>query len=129
VLVPDTIALRDTASLLASPRRVLSLDLRRASGLPDRVTASFRLARGPRVTGLCAFLRVHLDRRRSFSTGPDRTGTHWGQVFLPAFEPLAAGQGARLRVSLSMAERARDWRWTLDLESVRGSSTRRRTPR
>jgi hypothetical protein len=42
-------------------------------------------------------------------------GTHWGQVFLPAFEPLAAGRGARLRVSLSMAERARDWRWTFDL--------------
>ena len=127
-LVPDTIALRDAGSLLAPPRRVLSLDLRRASGLPERVEATFHLARGPRVTGLCAFLRVHLDRRRSFSTGPDRTGTHWGQVFLPAFEPLAAGRGARLRVSLSMAERARDWRWTLDLDAVRGSSTRPHPP-
>ena len=50
-----------------------------------------------------------------FSTGPDRTGTHWGQLFLPAFEPLSAGRGARLRVSLSMAERASDWRWSLEL--------------
>jgi protein arginine N-methyltransferase 1 len=114
-LAPDNIALRDPASFLAPPKRVLSLDLRRASRLPERVTGSFRLARDARLTGLVAFLRVHLDRRRSFSTGPDRTGTHWGQVFLPAFEPLAAGRGARLRVSLSMAERARDWRWTLDL--------------
>jgi len=114
-LAPDNIALRDTASFLAPAKQVLSLDLRRASRLPERVMTSFRLARGGRLTGLCAFLRVHLDRRRSFSTGPDRTGTHWGQVFLPAFEPLVAGRGARLRVSLSMAERARDWRWTFDL--------------
>jgi hypothetical protein len=81
------------------------------------VTASFRLERGPHLTGLCVFLRVHLDGRRSFSTGPDRIGTHWGQVFLPAFEPLVAGRGARLRVSLTMAEHARDWRWTLDSSS------------
>jgi SAM-dependent methyltransferase len=114
-LAPGNVALRDTASFLAPAQRVLALDLRRASSLPERVRASFRLARGGRLTGLCAFLRVHLDRRRSFSTGPDRTGTHWGQVFLPAFEPLVAGRGARLRVSLSMAERARDWRWTLEL--------------
>jgi enediyne biosynthesis protein CalE3 len=114
-LAPGPIALRDTSSFLAPAKRILTLDLRRASSLPERVTASFRLARGGRLAGLCAFLRVHLDRRRSFSTGPDRTGTHWGQVLLPAFEPLVAGRGARLRVSLSMAERARDWRWAFDL--------------
>jgi hypothetical protein len=114
-LAPSYIVLRDTASFLAPPKRVLALDLRRESGLPERVTASFRLAHGGRLTGLCTFLRVHLDRRRSFSTGPGRPGAHWGQVFLPAFEPLAAGRGTRLRVSLSMAERARDWRWTLEL--------------
>src|SRR6185295_13624415 len=96
-------------------KRVLALDLRRASSLPGRLTASFRLARGGRLTGLCTFLRVHLDRRHSFSTGPGRPGAHWGQVFLPAFEPLSTRRGARLRVSLSMAERASDWRWSLDL--------------
>ena len=114
-LAPGHIALRDASSFLATAKRVLALDLRRASSLPGRLTTSFRLARGGRLTGLCAFLRVHLDRRRSFSTGPDRTGTHWGQLFLPAFEPLSAGRGARLRVSLSMAERASDWRWSLEL--------------
>ena len=126
-LAPGNIALRDTGSFLAPAKQLLALDLRRASSLPERVMTSFRLARGPRVTGLCAFLRVHLDRRRSFSTGPDRTGTHWGQVFLPAFEPLVVARGARLRVSLSMAERARDWRWSLDLEAARTPSTRVRT--
>ncbi len=114
-LTPYTIGLRDTASFLAPAKQVLALDLRRASSLPGQVTTSFRIARGARLTGLCAFLRVHLDRRRSFSTAPHRTGTHWGQVFLPAFEPLVVGRGARLRVSLSMAERAQDWRWSLDL--------------
>lgn len=114
-LAPSYIVLRDTSSFLAPAKRVLALDLRRASGLPERVTASFRLARGGRLTGLCTFLRVHLDRRHSFSTGPGRPGAHWGQVFLPAFEPLSARRGARLRVSLSMAERASDWRWSLDL--------------
>ena len=126
-LMPSNVALRDTASFLAPAKQVLALDLRRASSLPERVAASFRITRAGRLTGLCAFLRVHLDRRRSFSTGPDRTGTHWGQVFLPAFEPLVAARGARLRVSLSMAERARDWRWTLDLDAARTPSTRVRT--
>jgi SAM-dependent methyltransferase len=116
-LAPGSIALRDTSSFLAPAKRVLALDLRRASGLPEQVTASFRLVRSGRLTGLCAFLRVHLDARRSFSTGPGRPSTHWGQVFLPAFEPLPAVRGARLRVSLSMAERARDWRWSLELGS------------
>jgi SAM-dependent methyltransferase len=115
-MVPDIVALRDTSSFLAPAERVVALDLRRASRLPEEVTTSFRLPRGGRLTGLCAFLRVHLDGRRSFSTGPDRTGTHWGQLFLPAFEPLSAGRGARLRVSLSMAERASDWRWSLELD-------------
>ena len=114
---PDNVALRDTASFLAPAKRVLALDLRRALSLPEQVTASFRLRRGGRLTGLCAFLRVHLDSRRSFSTGPHRTGTHWGQLFLAAFEPLVVGKGARLRVSLSMAERASDWRWSLELGS------------
>ncbi|HET6899657.1 MAG TPA: class I SAM-dependent methyltransferase [Vicinamibacteria bacterium] len=114
-LVPDIVALRDPSSFLAPAKRVLALDLRRASRLPGEVTTSFRLPRGGRLTGLCVFLRVHLDRRRSFSTGPDRTGTHWGQLFLPAFEPLSAGRGAGLRVSLSMGERASDWRWSLEL--------------
>jgi SAM-dependent methyltransferase len=118
-MVPDIVALRGPSSFLAPAKRVLALDLRRASRLPGPVTASFRLPRGGRLTGLCAFLRVHLDRRRSFSTGPDRTGTHWGQLFLPALEPLSAGRGARLRVSLTMAERARDWRWSLDLGARR----------
>ena len=122
-LMPSNVALRDTASFLAPAKRVLALDLRRASSLPERLAVSFRLDRGPRLTGLCAFLRVHLDPRRSFSTSPDRTGTHWGQIFLPAFEPLAVARGARLRVSLSMAERARDWRWSLELGSRKPAAT------
>jgi SAM-dependent methyltransferase len=92
-LAPDNIALRGTASFLAPAKQVLALDLRRASSLPERVTTSFRLARGGRLTGLCAFLRVHLDRRRWLLDRPDRMGTHWGQVS-PTFEPLRAAARA-----------------------------------
>ena len=85
-LAPDNIALRGTASFLAPARQVLALDLRRASSLPERVTTSFRLARGggsPVSARSCASTSI---AARWFSTGPDRMGTHWGQ---PAFRPLS----------------------------------------
>ena len=92
-LLPDNIALRDTASLLAPPKVVFRADLRRTDHLPDEVRASFRLRRGQRLSGLVAFLRVHLDARRSFTTGPQRPGTHWGQLFLPIIEPTVVAKG------------------------------------
>lgn len=113
-LVPTNIALRDTTSLLARPKVIFRADLRRTARLPGEIRTSFRLRRGQRLTGLCAFLRVHMDPRRSFTTGPQRPGTHWGQLFLPAFEPTVVGKDRRLDVTLSMAVRARDWRWSLD---------------
>jgi protein arginine N-methyltransferase 1 len=114
-LHPTNVALRDGATLLAPPQVVFRADLRRTATLPGEVRASFRLRRRQRLTGLVAFLRVHLDARRSFTTGPGRPGTHWGQLFLPAFEPIAVGKDARLDVALSMAVRPIDWRWTLRL--------------
>jgi protein arginine N-methyltransferase 1 len=114
-LLPTNIALRDTASLLARPKVIFRADLGRTTQLPDEIKASFRLRRGQRLAGLCAFLRVHLDPRRSFTTGPARPGTHWGQLFLPAFAPTVIGMDTRLDVTLSMATKARDWRWSLKL--------------
>ena len=114
-LRPSNIALRDEASFLARPKVVFRADLRRTDHLPDEIRTSFRVRRGQRLTGLVAFLRVHLDRRRSFTTGPQRPGTHWGQLFLPAFEPTVVGKDTRLDVTLSMAVKARDWRWSLAL--------------
>jgi protein arginine N-methyltransferase 1 len=114
-LRPTNVLLRDDRVLLARPKVVYRADLRASARLPEEVTTSFRLRAGQRLTGLCAFLRVHLDGRRSFTTGPQRPGTHWGQLFLPAFEPTVVGGEARLEVTLSMATRASDWRWRLDL--------------
>jgi protein arginine N-methyltransferase 1 len=114
-LLPTNIALRDEASLLAPPKVIFRADLGKTVRLPDQIKTSFRLRRGHRLTGLCAFLRVHLDERRSFTTGPHRPGTHWGQLFLPAFEPTVLGKDTRLDVTLSMATRAADWRWSLHL--------------
>ena len=114
-LRPTNVALRDRASFLARPKVVFRADLRADARCPEEVRASFRLRGGQRLTGLCAFLRVHLDERRSFTTGPQRPGTHWGQLFLPALEPVRIAKDTRLDVTLSMATRPSDWRWSLQL--------------
>lgn len=114
-LLPHNIHLRDSASFLAPPKQVLRLDLRTANRLPEEVRTSFQVKPGRRLGGLCAFLRVQLDAKRGFSTGPQRPGTHWGQVFLPAFQPKRIERDARLDVTLSMASDPKDWRWTLEL--------------
>jgi protein arginine N-methyltransferase 1 len=122
-LLPQNIHLRDSASFLAPPKTVLRLDLRTATRLAEELKTSFQLKPGRRLGGLCAFLRVRLDARRGFSTGPQLPGTHWGQVFLPAAEVQTIESAARLDVTLTMATEARDWRWTLDL-----SPSSRRAP-
>lgn len=119
VLSPANVDLRSSSSFLARPKTILRLDLRRAQSLPAKIGTSFRLKRGQRLTGLCAFLRVHLDAKRSFATAPRRTGNHWGQVFLPTFEPKVIERDAQLDVTLSMAADAKDWRWTLDVSPWR----------
>lgn len=114
-LSPLGVDLHDDSSFLARPKVALRLDLRRPAGLPERTAVTFRLPRGRRLTGLVAFLRVHLDARRSFSTGPRRAGTHWGQVFLPAPEPRVLTKDAPLHVTLHPTVRSKDWRWSLVL--------------
>jgi SAM-dependent methyltransferase len=112
---PFVIKLDDGSSFLAPPRFVHRVDLRSASRLPRRVEASFAVRRGGVFGGLCAFVRVHLDRRRSFSTDPRRPATHWGQLFLPAHQLQRLRKGDRIGVTLHPRVRSGNWRWSVEL--------------
>ena len=122
-LLPTNIALRDTASLLAPPKVIFRADLRRTEGLPAEIKTSFRLRRGQRLAGLCAFLRVHLDPRRSFSTGSRAARNALGPALPACFRAHVVAKDTRLDVTLSMATRASDGAgaWTSSDQARRGT--------
>ena len=114
-LAPSQIELHDRQTFLCDEKMVHTIDFRTASRVPREISASFKLGRNSRLTGMCAYFTVHLDERTRFSTRPAKTNTHWGQIFLPCPEIKKIRRDSCLNFTLWPATRQARWRTRFDL--------------
>jgi len=112
---PSRISLPDRKTFLCKEQLVHTVDLRKATRIPGRISAEFQLKKNSRLTGICAFFRVHLDETTSFSTGPRKNNTHWGQIFLPCVEERWLKQDASLVFTLFPEAKGSNWKSKFDI--------------
>ena len=114
---PSRISLPDKESFLCKEQLVHTVDLRKATRIPGRISAKFQLKRNSRLTGICAFFRVHLDENTSFSTGPRKNNTHWGQIFLPCVEEKRLKRDAILDFTLFPKANGSNWKSKFEIQA------------
>ena len=108
---PSVINLKDSKPFLSQPKLACSLDLRKENRIPSKVETTFQTNKRSRLTGMCAFLKIYLDKNHFFSTQPRKINTHWGQIFLPSFNPLIISRPSLLKVTLFPKKDPKDWRF------------------
>ncbi len=114
---PSRIELHDRGTFLCREKLAHTIDLRKASGVPRKISATFRVKENSRLTGMCAYFRVHLDDDTCFSTGPRKTNTHWGQIFLPCFEEKRIRRNSILNFTLVPKIRQNKWKSQFDIRT------------
>ncbi len=110
VFHPHIIHLNSAKSFLADEKLAYSMDLRRDTNIPKKITALFKIRKKSKLTGFCAFFTVHLDSRHHFSTRPKKVNTHWGQIFIPLFNPLKLRRGSKVQFCLFPKRDRRKWK-------------------
>ena len=115
-MYPAKISLPDKKTFLCKERLVHTVDLRKATRIPGRIAAEFQLKRNSRLTGICAFFRVRFDENTSFSTGPRKNNTHWGQIFLPCVEETRLRQDSILNFTLFPEANGSNWKSKFDIQ-------------
>jgi protein arginine N-methyltransferase 1 len=115
-MLPSKIGLPDRKTFLCKEKLVHTVDLWKATRVPSRISARFLLKRNSRLTGICAFFRVHLDEKTSFSTGPRKNNTHWGQIFLPCVEGKRLQQDSTLVFTLFPGVKGSKWKWKFAIQ-------------
>lgn len=113
--VPSLIQLTDTKTFLAPDHVVYSVDLRRETKIPRKISAAFRIRRSGRITGMCGFFTIHLDHERFLSTRPRSLNTHWRQIFIPCFGAPWVKKGSTLHFVLSPRPRPSGWKFRFEL--------------
>ena len=114
-LAPSQIELHDRKTFLCDEKIVHTIDFRTASRVPRAISASFKLERNSRLTGMCAYFAVHLDEDTRFLTRPAKINTHWGQIFLPCPEMKKIRRDFCLNFTLLPAARQDRWRTRFEL--------------
>lgn len=115
LLWPAQVKLRDRETFLCKEKLVHTVDLRKATRIPRKISAEFQLKRNSILTGICAYFTVHLDENTSFSTRPKKTNTHWGQIFLPCAEEKRIKQDSILNFTLFPRTKAINWKSKFEL--------------
>ena len=115
IFAPSIIRLENTQSFICKEKSVYTLDLREENKIPKKITASFNLKKGNRLTGMCAYFKVYLDKKNIFSTRPKKNNTHWGQMFLPSFKEKIIKDKTLLKFTLLPKKQPRKWRFRFEL--------------
>ena len=113
---PSKISLPDRKTFLCKEQLVHTVDLRKATRIPGGISAEFQLKGNSRLSGVCLFFRVHLDEKTSFSTGPRKNNTHWGQIFLPCVEERRIEQDASLLFTLFPETKGSNWKAKFEIQ-------------
>jgi SAM-dependent methyltransferase len=97
-------------NLLAAPQHVLTIELGEAP-MMDPIVWSFVAEADAACTGFLGHFQIHLDAEISFSTAAWERPTSWGQMYVPAHEPVRLEKGARYHATVIPAptRRARGW--------------------
>ena len=84
-------------------------------GAPTRVSAEldFHVAREGTAHGVCLWFETKLFEEIGYSSGPEASGTVYGQLFLPWLEPVAVKKGQKIQLGLHADLVGQDyiWRW------------------
>ncbi|MFA6004165.1 MAG: 50S ribosomal protein L11 methyltransferase [Elusimicrobiota bacterium] len=115
---PQIIRLQDSGSFLCPPQSAHTVDLWKAKSIPERITAVFRLKKGSRLSGVCAYFKVILDEKNAFSNHPAAPASHWGQIFLPCLQPLSLPDDSILDFKLWPDKKPEKWRFRFDIRSA-----------
>ncbi|MFH0732135.1 MAG: class I SAM-dependent methyltransferase [Candidatus Omnitrophota bacterium] len=110
-LHPYIIKLKNKKVFLCKEKLIYSIDLKKEKRLPEKLTANFNLKKGSRLTGMCIYFKVHLDKKNIFSTAPRAVNSHWGQIFLPSFEQKQIKQDSVLNFTLFPQISPKKWKF------------------
>jgi protein arginine N-methyltransferase 1 len=103
----------DERRAVASPASVYRAKLGEDVALPPGLAWQFTATRDATVTGVLCFFDIELDAETRLSTAPWDPATNWGQLYVPAAEPLRVAEGATHEASLVPAMTRNGFRLTL----------------
>jgi SAM-dependent methyltransferase len=115
-LRPQIIRLKNTKTFLCRPKLAYSIDLRKEKQIPRKITAIFRLQKYSKLRGMCAYIKVYLDKIHFFSTKPAIRSTHWGQIFLPYLGEKIIRQNSVLYFTLFPRKKYEKWKFRFELK-------------
>lgn len=114
-IAPQIIRLKNEKTFLCKQKSVYTIDLWKEDRIPRKITASFRLKKGSKLRGMCAFFKVYLDEKNVFSTKPATRGSHWGQIFLPCIEEKRTERDSILDFTLFPKREANEWKFKFEI--------------
>ncbi len=114
-LVPQIISLKNNKTFLCKQQLVYTINLRKGDRLPRKISSFFRLKKGTKIRGMCAYFKVHLDENNVFSTSPKTINTHWGQIFLPCIAEKIIKQDSILNFTLFPKRDPREWKFKFEI--------------
>lgn len=114
-LFPSIIELKDTKTFLSAEKLAYSIDLRKETSIPRKIAVSFKLKKNSKLRGICAYFKVYLDEDNVFSTRPEKTNTHWGQIFLPCTEEKIIKRNSLLNFTLFPKRNSKEWKFKFEI--------------
>jgi protein arginine N-methyltransferase 1 len=108
---PSTIRLNSNKTFLATPRKAYTVDFYKEKNIPRRITSDFTINKAGLFRGMCGFFKIHLDERTIVTSEPQRTNTHWGQMFLPSARTIKVSKGVKCSLDLRPHEDPLKWKF------------------
>jgi protein arginine N-methyltransferase 1 len=109
------IGLKDTNTFLCKEKLVCTIDLRKDRKVPKKIMTTYKLKKNSKLTGICGYFKVYLDKKNFFSTKPQKTNTHWKQIFLPCLGEKKINKPSVLNFTLFPSEDIRKLRFKFDI--------------
>jgi protein arginine N-methyltransferase 1 len=113
-MVPSHAQLHNTQAFLSKAKLGYVIDFKKEMRIPRKIEVTFKINKADVLNGVCAFLKVILDKKNQFSRGPQNKNTHWGQIFLPSPASLNMKMGNRIKFTFFPKKHRKDWRWKLE---------------
>ncbi len=112
---PIKVDIHDTASFISVPKIIHTINLQLSDELPNKIEKVFISKKNEVIRGLVGYFKVKFDNTLSFSTSPKKNNTHWGQMFLPLFEPKRVKKGEKIHFSFEPKEKTVDWKYSVQI--------------
>lgn len=88
-----------------------TIDLIKETKIAHKITATFKIEKNSRLTGVLVYFKVFLDQNNVISTKPKKTNTHWGQVFIPYLGNKTLKHNSILNFTLFPKKHVKKWRF------------------